>query len=180
ASGGGGRRVADVSARVWGGRPREPGRTRRVALGPGLNGSGLHRSLGNEGTSLDVGDLGHQVLAEFGGGLELGGIRGTADDLARLRLQSEELALELGYLVAALTALRLQALAACACVCCRGGKRTEARFGVRELRLGLIVCGERLLLKVGRQTRRGGERGELRFQVLQRLLGLGDQRFLAR
>jgi len=40
--------------------------------------------------------------------------------------------------------------------------------------------GERLLLKVGRQTRRGGERGELRFQVLQRLLGLGDQRFLAR
>src|SRR5262249_56333365 len=34
---------------------RQASCNRRVALGPGLSRSGLHRFLGNEGTSLDVG-----------------------------------------------------------------------------------------------------------------------------
>ena len=59
-----------------------------------------------------LGDLGHQLLAALGGGLELGGVRRAADDLARLRVERGELALELGDLLLALAPLRLQALAA--------------------------------------------------------------------
>ena len=46
-----------------------------------------------------LGDLGHQLLAELGCGLELGGVRRAADDLARLRFERDQLALELGDLL---------------------------------------------------------------------------------
>ena len=75
---------------------------------------------------------------------------------------------------------RLQALAARARLGCRRGELAQAGLGALERGLGLIVRGERLLLEVGRQARRVGERGDLGLEALQRLLGLGDQRLLAR
>ena len=158
----------------------ETGLDCRVALRLGLGGGRLHRFLGGERLGLDAGDLGHQLLAELGCGLELGGVRGAADDLARLRLERDELALELGDAIAALARLRLQALPARARLGCRRGQLAQAGLGDPERGLGLIVRGERLLLEVGRQARRVGERGYFGLEALQRLLGLGDQRLLAR
>jgi hypothetical protein len=76
--------------------------------------------------------------------------------------------------------LPLQALPARACLRRRGGELAEAGLGCCQRRLGLIVRGERLLLEVGGQAGCVGERDDLGLEALQRLLGLADQRLLAR
>ena len=56
----------------------------------------------------------------------------------------------------------------------------QARFGALERGFGLVVGGERLLLEVGGEAGGVGERRGLGVEALDRLLGLGDQRLLAR
>ena len=116
----------DLGLELAGGQARLGG---GLALGLGVGGRGLHGLLGGERLGLDVGDLGHQLLAELGGGLELGGVGRAADDLAGLRVERGELALELGDLLLPLAPLRLQALAAGARLGRGGGELGEARFG---------------------------------------------------
>ena len=79
---------------------------------------------------LDLGDLGHQLLADLGRGLELGGVRRAADDLARLRVERRQLPLELGDLLAA-------ARRCCASRLWRRARASAARRGeLGEARLG--------------------------------------------
>ena len=151
-----------------------------LALGLGVGGGGLHGFLCRQRLALDAGDLGHQLLAALGGGLELGGVGSAADDLAGLGVERGELALELGDLLLALAPLRLQALAAGAGFGRGDGELAQARLGALESSLGLIVGGKRLLLEVAGKLGRVGERHRLRLEARDRLLGLGDQRLLAR
>ena len=93
---------------------------------------------------LDVGDLGHQLLAALGRSLELGGVGRAADDLAGLGVERDELALELGDLLVALAPLRLQALAAGAGFGRGDGELAQARLGALEVGFGLVESSERL------------------------------------
>ena len=129
---------------------------------------------------LDVGDLGHQQLAGLGRSFQLGGIRRAADDLAGLRVERHHLALELGHLPLPLAALRLQALPARARFGGAGGELGEPHLGGLEGGVGRVVVGQRLLLEIGGEAGGVGERLGLGIEPRQRLLGLGDQRFLAR
>ena len=159
---------------------RKTGLGGSLALGFGVGGRGLHGFLCRQRLALDAGDLGHQLLAALGGGLELGGVGGAADDLAGLGIERGELALELGDLLLALAPLRLQALPARAGLGRGNGELAQARLGTFEGGFRLIVGGKRLLLEVAGQAGRVGERDGLRLEARDGLLGFGDQRLLAR
>ena len=158
---------------------RQAGRGGGIVPGLGLGGGGLHRLLRRRGLGLDGGDVGHQPLADLGRGLELGRIGRAADDLARLLIEGDELAFELGRTLAPLAEPRLQALAVRPRLRDRAGQLAQARFRGPESGLGLIVGGERLLLELGGELLRARKRRRLGLQARQRLLGLDDQLLLA-
>src|SRR6185295_6119873 len=105
--------------------------------------------------------------------------RRAADDLAGLRLERQQLAVELLDLLLALLALAFDALAAGTRL--GGGRRQllQPHLGGFELGIARFVDLKRLLLEIRGERRRAGERPGLCLEPRQRLLGLPAQDLFA-